>query len=88
MVHTPALSAPDTGSLSYVLEVGVSLLGPADAVECYVGSSVVPVGPKAGLGNFGELQVLRSRYNVWGEMWGRGMRGVKEVEMRFDQDQG
>lgn len=46
--------------VTYKLEVGFPLLGPANAVEGHIWGSMVPSGSEGGLGHLGELQVLWS----------------------------
>ena len=46
--------------VTYKLEVGFPLLGPAYAVEGHIWGSMVPSGSEGGLGHLGEPQVLWS----------------------------
>lgn len=55
---------------TYVLEVVLSLLCPANAVQRNVRCSMLPGGSEAGLGNFWESQVLWGRNHIYrGEEW-------------------
>lgn len=51
--------------MSYIFKLVLSTLGPADAVEGDIRSTVLPVNPETGLGHLREPQVLRSRDNIW-----------------------
>ena len=52
--------------VSYIFGLGVSFLGPADAVQGHIRGSVVPVGLEACLSNLREPQVLRGRNHIYG----------------------